>query len=70
MAQFLVSIAMQLVVENDGDVEQVAEDVYSQCAELAYTDDHLLSLEVSPCPLPPAIRSGSRDNGDPAPHET
>lgn len=62
--QYIVDVRMQIVVDSIEDPETVAENVYAQCAELAYSEDHLLRLEVMPCPLPPLTTSGSRDNGN------
>ena len=62
--QYIVDVRMQIVVESVEDAEGVANNVYAQCAELAYSEDHLLRLEVMPCPLPPLTTSGSRDLGD------
>ena len=61
--QYIVDIRMQIVVDSHKDPQHVAENVYAQCAELAYTEDHLLRLEVMPCPLPPLSSSGSPDSG-------
>lgn len=63
--QYIVDVRMQIVVESHEDPEHVAENVYAQCAELAYSEDHLLRLEVIPCPLPPSSSSGSPDSGHP-----
>lgn len=63
--QYLVDIRMQIIVDSLDDPEHVANNVYAQCAELAYSEDHLLRLEVSPCPLPPMSTSGSPDSGNP-----
>lgn len=68
--QYLVEIKMQVVVESYDDIEDVGENVYAQCAELAFSDDHLLYLEVTPCPLPPPHSSGSPDHGDLPAHQT
>lgn len=66
--QYLVDVKLQIVVESDLDPEDIAHNIYAQCAELAYSEDHLLRLEVYPCPLPPSISSGSLDSGHtPAP---
>jgi hypothetical protein len=62
--QYIVDVRLQIVVESVEDSEGVANNVYAQCAELAYSEDHLLRLEVIPCPLPPITSSGSRDNGN------
>lgn len=59
--QYIVDIRMQIVVDSVEDPETVANNVYAQCAELAYSEDHLLRLEVMPCPLPPLTTSGPRD---------
>lgn len=59
--QYIVDIRMQIVVESHGDAEAVAHNIYAQCSELAYSEDHLLRLEVTPCPLPAARTSGSSD---------
>lgn len=50
--QYIIDVAMKVVVDAEGEIEEVAENFYAQCAELARSDDHLLYLEVSPCPLP------------------
>jgi hypothetical protein len=63
--QYIVDIRMQIVVESTEDPQNVAENIYAQCAELAYSEDHLLRLEVMPCPLPPSSSSGSPDSGHP-----
>jgi hypothetical protein len=63
--QYIVDVRMQIVVDSIEDPETVAENVYAQCAELAYSEDHLLRLEVMPCPLPPLTTSGSRDQRNP-----
>lgn len=65
--QYIVDIEMQMVVETDLDVEDLAENIYSQCAELAYSDDHLLELSVFPRPLPPVSTSEPLDSGDVSP---
>ncbi len=62
--QYIVDVRLQIVVESVEDAEGVANNVYAHCAELAYSEDHLLRLEVIPCPLPPITSSGSRDNGN------
>lgn len=62
--QYIVDVRLQIVVESVEDAEGVANNVYAQCAELAYSEDHLLRLEVMPCPLPPLTTSGPRDFGD------
>lgn len=61
--QYLIQVKMTYVLDSREDVEHVAEDVYSQCAELAYSEDHLLYLEVSPCPLPLLSSDAPRDSG-------
>ena len=63
--QYIVDIRMQIVVDSHKDPQHVAENVYAQCAELAYTEDHLLRLEVIPCPLPASSSSGPPDSGHP-----
>jgi hypothetical protein len=62
--QYIVDVRLQIVVESVEDAEGVANNVYAQCAELAYSEDHLLRLEVMPCPLPPLTASEPRDFGD------
>lgn len=68
MQQFIVDVEMQLVVDSEDDAEHLAENIYARCAELAYSDDHLLELSVFPRPLPPVSTSGPLDSGNtPAP---
>lgn len=59
--QYIVDVRLQLVVDSNDDPQDVAENIYAQCAEIAYSEDHLLRLEVMPCPLPAARTSGSSD---------
>lgn len=61
--QYFVSVKLQYILESREDTEHVANDVYAQCAELAYSEDHLLYLEVSPCPLPMLSSDVSPDSG-------
>lgn len=67
--QYLVNVKMQYILESREDPEHVANDVYAQCAELAYSEDHLLWLEVSPCPLPTLSSDAPPDPGHAPAHE-
>jgi|GEM_PF-3091937 len=68
--QYVVDVRLQIVVESDEGPEDIAHNIYARCAELAYSEDHLLRLEVFPCPLPPPIASGSPDSGYPPVKQT
>lgn len=61
--QYLINVKLTYILESPADVEHVANDVYAQCAELAYSEDHLLYLEVSPCPLPLLTSDAPPDSG-------
>ena len=67
--QYIVEVEMQIVVETDLEAEDLAENIYAQCAELAYSDDHLLELSVFPRPLPPVSTSDPLDSGDLSPSQ-
>jgi len=62
--QYLINVKLTYILESRQDVEHVANDVYAQCAELAYSEDHLLYLEVSPCPLPTLTSNAPPDSGN------
>ena len=68
--QYLVEVQLLYILESYDDPIHVANNVYAQCSELAFSEDHLLSLEVSPYPLPPFSTGGTPDLRDPAPQQT
>lgn len=64
MQQYIVDVEMQFVVESREDVQNLAENIYARCSELAYSDDHILELSVYPRPLPPVTSIGPLDCGN------
>jgi hypothetical protein len=50
--QYLVTISAVIVSEWNNDPEDLAANLYAQVCELAFSEDHLLQLEVLPVPLP------------------
>lgn len=64
MLQYLIEIEMQMIVDSDLEIDELAENVYARCAELAYSEEHLLDLSVIPSPLPPALDSEPLDLGN------
>jgi hypothetical protein len=64
-AQYLVDVKLQFILDSFDDPNEIAENIYARCADFAYSEDHLLLLEVIPCPIPPIITDdGSRDLRD------
>jgi hypothetical protein len=59
--QYLVDVKLQFVLDSCDEPSDIAEDIYSRLADFAYSEDHLLQLEVIPCPLPPITTDGTRD---------
>jgi len=57
--QFLVDVKLQFILDSYEDPDDIAENIYARCSDFAYSEDHLLSLEVTPCPLPPITTDGS-----------
>jgi len=69
--QYLVDVKLQFILDSYEDANEIAENVYSRCADFAYSEDHLLQLEVIPCPIPPITTDdGSRDLRDAPAHQT
>lgn len=59
--QYLVDVKLQFILESWDDPNEIADNIYARCADFAFSEDHLLQLEVIPCPLPPISPDGTRD---------
>jgi len=59
--QYLVDVKLQFILDSYEEPDDIAENIYARCADFAFSEDHLLQLEVIPCPLPPISTDESRD---------
>jgi hypothetical protein len=59
--QYLVDVKLQFILDSLDDPNEIADNIYARCADFAFSEDHLLELEVTPCPLPPISSDGTRD---------
>jgi hypothetical protein len=66
--QYLVSVNACIVAEWNGDPQDLAENIYAQASEIAYSEEHLLQLEVAPVPIPSETNAlllpSARDDSD------